>query len=225
MTRPVPCLHEKSATLMESNYEKVLALLERHISSVNARAILDRALKSQGLSKDGVSLTDLRKCAPALGRGVSLFLDPAQRETALRQIKEFCGGNGKKAESCSLDILAESDISRARAEARKLCEALGTSAFTAQKVATIVSELARNMVLYAGGGVIEMLPSSTGNKRVVVRAIDKGPGIRNLEEVMSGGYRSKTGLGRGILGTQRLADRLDIDTGSRGTRIVAEVSL
>jgi serine/threonine-protein kinase RsbT len=58
-----------------------------------------------------------------------------------------------------------------------------------------------------------------------VRATDQGPGIPNLNEVLSGRYRSKTGLGKGLIGVKRLATRFTIHTDASGTHIEAEVRL
>jgi serine/threonine-protein kinase RsbT len=82
------------------------------------------------------------------------------------------------------------------------------------------------MVLYANGGVVEITPP-TGSvpKRIIVRAEDRGPGIRNLDEIMSGRYKSRTGMGKGLMGTKRLADHFEIETSTKGTRVVAEVNV
>jgi serine/threonine-protein kinase RsbT len=122
--------------------------------------------------------------------------------------------------------VAESDIGRARAEARKICDSLGASPFAMQKVATIVSELTRNMVLYANGGLVRMAPAAmAGRKAVEIQASDEGPGIpkSKLDEVMSGRYKSRTGLGRGLLGTKQLADSFTIASDATGTRVMATV--
>ena len=73
--------------------------------------------------------------------------------------------------------------------------------------------------------IVALAVKAGAKPRVVIRAIDRGAGIPNLPQIMSGQYRSKTGLGRGILGTKRLADQFDINTGAFGTQIVAEVEL
>lgn len=208
---------------MEANYEKVLALLRKYISSVNAQALLMRALRDQGLSPSDLQRGELRKCRTALRRGMELFVDPARRVEAIQELNDLIGADSMRPGACSLDIKAESDIGRVRSEARRICDAVGANAFTMQKVATIVSELARNMVLYANGGAVEITAANSGPRRIVVRAVDRGPGIRNLDEVFSGRYKSKTGMGRGLLGTKRLADRFDISTGSNGTSVLAEV--
>ena len=210
---------------MLRDYDRLLLILERYISPVNARVMLNRALQEQGLSPDLVTRRELKSCSPALRRGVALFVDPGRREAALREVSEACGSDSLRPEACAMEIKAESDIGRIRAEARRICDAVGATPFVMQKVATIVSELARNMVLYANGGHVEIVPIHSGSKKVIVRAVDRGPGIPNLEEVFSGTYKSKTGMGRGLLGTKRLADRFEISSNVTGTRVTAEIAL
>lgn len=210
---------------MELEFEKALEVLQRYISPVNARSLLLRALQQQGLPVANLTRDDLRKCGANLRRGIALFVDASRQEAALQEISYLCGAEPGSLETSVLHITVEADIGRARAEARRLCDALGASPFAMQKIATIVSELARNMVLYAGGGIIEIASANSQPKRVVVTGTDQGPGIPNLQEVLSGRYKSRTGLGRGLLGTKRLADRFDVWTGSDGTRVVAEVAV
>lgn len=210
---------------MDASFDKALEVLQRYISPVNARSLLLRALQQQGLSRDSLTRDGLRKCAPHLRRGVTLFVDAGLRKAAFQDIDVLCGKDAFGFDPCVLEITAEADIGKARAEARRICDATGASALVMQKVATIVSELARNMVLYADGGLVEISPVNSGARRILVQATDHGPGIPNLQEVMSGRYKSKTGLGRGLIGTQRLADRFDISTGKHGTRVVAEVAV
>jgi serine/threonine-protein kinase RsbT len=206
-------------------FEKALAILQRYISPVNARSMLLRSLQQQRLDPAGLTREGLRKCAPSLRRGITLFVDAGRQEAALQEIGKLCGNEHDTVETIVLHITAESDIGKARAEARRICDALAASPFAVQKVATIVSELARNMVLYAGGGIVEISSANGGSRRVMITGSDHGPGIANLQEVLSGRYKSRTGLGRGLLGTKRLADRFDVSTGKDGTRVVAEVAL
>lgn len=210
---------------MEVEFEKALEVLERYISPVNARSLLLRALQQQGVPVAGLTREGLRRCTPNLRRGIALFAAPSRQGAALQDIDELCGLEPDAEHAAVLQVLGEADIGKVRAEARRICDSIGATPFTMQKVATIVSELARNMVLYAGGGVVEI--STKGNngqsRRVVVKGSDQGPGIPNLQEILSGRYKSRTGLGRGILGTRRLADRFDVSTGKDGTRIVAEI--
>jgi serine/threonine-protein kinase RsbT len=110
-------------------------------------------------------------------------------------------------------------------QARRLCETAGAKSFAMHKVMTIVSELSRNIVSYAGSGRIELTLAGDKRRTLAIRATDNGPGIDNLDEIMSGRYQSKTGLGKGLLGTKRLADRFDISTGPSGTVVCAEINL
>jgi serine/threonine-protein kinase RsbT len=210
---------------MQGHFDRMLAVLQRYISPVNAKAMLLRAVQDQGATPENVTREQLRNCSTALRRGMSLFVDPAKLQEALAEIGEVCGGDALRSGPCLIEIRVEADVGRARAEARRICDASGATPFSMQKVATIVSELARNMVLYANGGRVEIAPAINGSRRIVVRAWDQGPGIPNLEEIMSGRYRSKTGLGKGLLGTKRLAERFDISSDSSGTRVSAEISL
>lgn len=132
-------------------------------------------------------------------------------------------GRVADAKEVTVALLTEHDIPRARQVAREICETLGTRALTQQRLVTIVSELGRNMVLYAGGGRITLRPPTGASRRVVVLAVDQGPGIANLSEIMAGKYKSRSGLGLGIVGTKRLADSFQIDTGRHGTAISVEV--
>jgi serine/threonine-protein kinase RsbT len=106
-----------------------------------------------------------------------------------------------------------------------MCELAATNSFTRQKVTTIASELARNIVSYATRGELEISLQQNRGRRISIVASDQGPGIPNLDVIMSGRYRSKTGLGRGLLGTKQLADEFDVDTGASGTTIRVEVAL
>lgn len=88
------------------------------------------------------------------------------------------------------------------------------------RVLTAVSELARNIYLYAGTGEVRLLVSEADRTITFqVIAFDRGPGIARLPEILAGTYRSKSGLGRGLLGARTLMDELDIQTGDQGTTI------
>jgi anti-sigma regulatory factor (Ser/Thr protein kinase) len=125
----------------------------------------------------------------------------------------------------TISLATEHDIPLARQIAREICERLGTRALTQQRLLTIVSELGRNMVLYAGGGQMTLRPPTAKSRRIVVIATDQGPGIPNLSEIMAGRYKSRSGLGLGLLGTKRLADSFNVETGRAGTTVSVEVIL
>jgi serine/threonine-protein kinase RsbT len=204
---------------------EILKVLERYLSSVNARLLLERALGERGLTIEALMSADLPKIGGPLRRGVRLFVKDDRRQQALQDLALLCGSDSVAPGPSSIGLLSETDISTACNQARRICEDVGANSFAMHKVMTIVSELGRNIVTYAGSGEIELMFVKTPHRRIVVRAVDDGPGIPNVQEVLSGRYRSKTGLGKGLIGTKRLADRFDISTGAAGTTIIVEISL
>ena len=210
---------------MQKDVEAITLILERYMSRVNARGLVARALQERGLSERSITREELVKCSPALRRGIELFVSPKLQTEALDRFKEFFRTRSESATS-RIELKKETDVSVARAEARRICENAGASAFSMQKVTTIVSELARNIVLYAKQGTIDMsFVNQNRQSHILVKAVDNGPGIPNLNQIMGGQYQSRTGLGKGLLGTKRLADKFHITTGSQGTTITAEVAL
>ncbi len=89
------------------------------------------------------------------------------------------------------------------------------------RLATAVSELARNIYMYAKTGHVTLcLTDEPAHWRFDVEAVDQGPGIPHLDVVLSGSYKSRTGLGRGLIGTRSLLDDMRIDSApGAGTRI------
>jgi serine/threonine-protein kinase RsbT len=187
--------------------------------------MLQKALRERNLTPERFKDGDAYKICPLLQRGMSLFVAEHERDRAVRALQELCERTQPGAEPCRINIYSENDISVVRNEARRICEEVGAGSYTIQKVTTIVSELARNIVSYAKSGTLEIVPITGQGRRIILRAADAGPGIPNLELVLSGRYRSKTGLGRGLLGTKRLADHFDVATAATGTLVVAEVLL
>ena len=202
---------------------QLLAVLGRHLSSINAQNVLTRALREAHLGAVN-GLDDLRRVQPSIERGLRLFLPHTSVSEVLADLARSFASEPPSARV--LPIKAEDDISDARLTARAMCEQLGARQVVVQKVATVVSELARNIYMYTPGGKIELEPdTSDRTSRLTIRATDEGPGIPNLDEIMGGRYRSKTGLGAGLLGTKRLVDRFAIATGPSGTRIEIGVDL
>jgi serine/threonine-protein kinase RsbT len=113
-------------------------------------------------------------------------------------------------------ITSESDLNHARMVARETCKLVSIRGYQAQKVVTTVSELARNIARYAKSGRVRFRVD-TSDEMIVIVAEDDGPGISNLDEILAGEYRSRTGLGRGLLGSRDLADLFDIQTSPAGT--------
>lgn len=124
----------------------------------------------------------------------------------------------------SVEIITEWDIVAARQLGRNEAKALGFGTVDQARITTAISELARNIYLYASIGVIaiERVEADT-EKKIVVVAIDQGPGIKDVRKVMEDGYSTSGGLGAGLPGVKRLMDSLDIQSViGEGTTIRAE---
>jgi serine/threonine-protein kinase RsbT len=113
------------------------------------------------------------------------------------------------------------DIVAARVEGRNLARDMGFGIIDQARIATAISELARNVVLYAHSGqiILERIESS-GRSGLQIVCEDQGPGIEDLSLVMRDGYSSTQGLGMGLPGTKRLMDEFEIESQlGRGTTI------
>lgn len=118
-------------------------------------------------------------------------------------------------------IQHEADIVIARQKGRELAAASGFSKTEQTLIATAISEVARNIVVYAQHGEIVLAESEhLGRMGVVVIARDEGPGIENIELAMRDGYSTANSLGMGLPGAKRLMDEFDLtSTPGKGTTV------
>jgi serine/threonine-protein kinase RsbT len=115
-----------------------------------------------------------------------------------------------------------SDVVHACDLARATARGVGFTLLDQTKIATAASELARNILLYVGDGELRVTALESPRRGIQIAAVDSGAGIADVDLVMSGGYRSRTGMGLGLKGTKRLMDALEIDSRpGRGTTVVA----
>ncbi|WP_343656138.1 sensor histidine kinase [Paraburkholderia caribensis] len=116
---------------------------------------------------------------------------------------------------------AEEDVVAARRKARAIAAGFGFSMLDQTRIASAVSEIARNAFEYAYGGEVTFaFDGASKPQALIIDVRDRGPGIRELESVLDGTYRSSTGMGRGIAGSRRLMDRCEIESSAeRGTAV------
>jgi serine/threonine-protein kinase RsbT len=115
------------------------------------------------------------------------------------------------ADEAQLRIGSEHDILSARHQGRELAARSGFSGSDLTVVATAISELARNILEYAGNGEIVLRVVREGSRRgIVVVATDRGPGIPDVTLAMQDGYSTGHSLGLGLPGAQRLMDEFEI---------------
>lgn len=121
-------------------------------------------------------------------------------------------------------ISSDDDIVTARQKGRGLAERLGFSTTDQVLITAAISELARNIVLYAGSGEIRIdILNHHERKGIRVVALDHGPGIRDIEQAMQPGFSTSSGLGLGLPGVKRLMDEVSVESRpGEGTTIVAK---
>lgn len=207
--------------------DELTAILSRHLGAVSVEAILGTVSRREGGDARPLSAERARSLYATVKVGVATFArDAPAREACLGEVRELLGLRQPEGR---YEVSSEADVVTCRNAARELAETIGFSSVDQTKVATVASELARNIVRYAGRGnlAIRIRRDAEGaSVGLELEAVDSGPGIARLEEVLSGRYRSKTGMGLGLLGSRRLMDDLRVETElGRGTRVIARRDL
>jgi serine/threonine-protein kinase RsbT len=215
----------------------ITTLLNEYVGTIVARSIVGGAASSCGINPEHLAASQIPAFLAALDNGVTAFVaEPVQQREAssrLRALMEtrgllLAGSGGPGAVDgvspnarMGIDINEEYDIVTARNHTKTICDELGFGASEQVKIATVVSELARNIHAYVGRGRIELEVVNTPRRGIEIRATDQGNGIPNIDEILSGKYRSRTGMGVGLLGTKRRMDGFSIDSGpGRGTKLI-----
>ncbi|HUN50446.1 MAG TPA: ATP-binding protein [Candidatus Sulfotelmatobacter sp.] len=113
----------------------------------------------------------------------------------------------------AMSIETAADVVGTRQRARRIAELIGFQRQDQTRIATAVSEIARNAFTYAGGGRAEFaIAIADGEQVLQIRISDRGHGIADLPAILDGQYRSSTGMGLGLLGARRLVDRFSIES-------------
>ena len=123
-------------------------------------------------------------------------------------------------ESKTIALENDHDIAVARSQVRALAAALGFRPLDQTRLATVASELARNIVKYAERGRLIAQPWRDADGREALRLIfeDQGPGIPDISAAMRDGFSTGRGLGKGLPGSKRLVDEFKIESEvGRGT--------
>lgn len=121
-----------------------------------------------------------------------------------------------------IEINDEWGIVHARQSARAIAKTLGFGHVEQTRIATAISELSRNIYLYATRGKIWLeIVEQADETGLKITAKDEGPGIADIRKALEDGYTSSGGLGAGLPGVQRLMDDFAIDSAlEEGTEIV-----
>ena len=138
-------------------------------------------------------------------------------EAAILDVPEMLGGT-------VVPIAAGGDIYTAREQGRVLAARLGFSVWDQTMIASTICELARNILEFATGGWIALMPETVANRvAFVIEACDHGPGIADPESAAAGGGSATRSPGFGLPGVNRLMDELDIRSElGKGTTVTAK---
>jgi signal transduction histidine kinase/DNA-binding response OmpR family regulator len=120
----------------------------------------------------------------------------------------------------TIEVRYEQDVVMTRQRARQIAELLGFDSQDQTRIATAVSEIARNAFQYAKGGRVEFWVEGESSQSLLICIRDKGSGITNLNSILEGRYTSETGMGLGITGCKRLMEQFEIESSpSHGTTV------
>jgi serine/threonine-protein kinase RsbT len=185
-----------------------------YVSSITAESVFKAALSRAGRSAADIDRGGLDEPMIAeLGRALAFFLTSEEdRRDSVAKLSAVMQRPAASRVATCIDVVIsdESAIVDARTQARSLARDLGFGKVDQAKIATCVSELARNIHSYAEAGHIELKTVEGPRMGLRVVSTDTGPGISNINEILSGSYRSKTGMGLGLLGCKRLMDEFDV---------------
>ncbi|GAA3547348.1 anti-sigma regulatory factor [Nonomuraea rosea] len=120
-----------------------------------------------------------------------------------------------------LGVASSADVVAVRQLVRTVAVEVGLSLVDQTKIVTAASELARNALVYAGGGDVRISVVQNGPRRGLKMVVnDEGPGIPDLEKALTDGYTTGSGLGLGLGGSRRLVDEFDLLTApGKGTTV------
>ena len=114
------------------------------------------------------------------------------------------------AEPTTVAVAAEPDVASVRQLARQLAAQVGFSQGDQTVIEAVISEIARNMLCFAGQGEITLRAEGGVQAGIVVIARDQGPGIPDVARALQEGFSTSGGLGLGLAGARRLMDTFEI---------------
>jgi len=198
-------------------------LAQKLLSALEANVTVPARLRQEIL---GVSLSNreqVENIAASIVRHISLF---AGAENVLPILIKLDQATGSALSLVPRDeklrIDNEASLVMARRAAITLAAKLGFGPVERTKVATAVSELARNIVMYAQAGEVRLAVNLSPRIGLTIEARDNGPGIPDVEKIFAGSFRSSTGLGMGLRGVKNIANDFTIHSApGQGTRIKA----
>jgi serine/threonine-protein kinase RsbT len=214
---------------MKTVEKEIGAILTGTISSITQRSIFNRLGGLASTPIQQLTASDRATIMQELENSVKLFARSNSAQliaSCARALNSGTGPGGTATATAAaapvpmtpkkMPIDQEKDIATARLEAWSEAVRIGLSKFASVKVATAVSELARNIVFYAGKGTVELrsVKDERGTLGLQIIASDQGPGIpqSKLDEIWAGTYKSQRGMGKGLVAVKKLVDDFQLDT-------------
>ena len=215
---------------MKTVEKEIGSILSGTISSITQRSIFNRLGGLATTPIQQLTANDRATIMQELESSVRLFARSNSSQLIASCAKALSPGPGGPTSAAAgggaaatvpmtpkkLSIEQEKDIATARLEAWSEAVRIGLSKFASVKVATAVSELARNIVFYAGKGFVELrsVKDDRGVLGLQIIAADQGPGIppAKLDEIWAGTYKSQRGMGKGLVAVKKLVDDFHLDT-------------
>lgn len=213
---------------MNTLEERLLAILGEYVSAIVARSVLNLSQERSHADLNRLESPAREKFLVELKKGISVFIKEPEARTrctiALEQALTARGSKPAREQGhVIVEVATDGDVLVARNKGWYLCQEVEFPSNLKVTLVTVITELARNIVQYAGKGKIDISVSSVAPAYVQVVASDSGPGIKDLSGILSGNYKSSSGLGLGLKGVKRLMDECEIRTGpGTGTTVTAK---
>lgn len=205
---------------MKTVLQAIEPLMLQTLGASAARGVFRTLPSSVQAPPGSLDVVDVRELLTQLETGGRLFAAPGRSLPSRELRAALTGGRTARPREERHPISSDRDVLTVQRATQQL-----TRGFFGQtdcvRLATAASELARNIYMYAKQGTVTLrLSEESAAFLFELVAEDDGPGITNLDVVLSGQYRSRTGLGRGIAGTKALLDDFTVSTApGQGTRI------
>ena len=205
---------------MSTVLQAIEPVMNEALGSSAARGVFRTLPPSVNQRAGTLDVLEVRDLISQLETGGRLFAAPGRTISGRRLRDAVTGSALAKASEQRFNINSDRDVLTVQRATQQITR--GFFGLTdCVRLATAVSELARNIYMYAKQGVVTLrLTEEPTAFFFEVFAEDSGPGIPHLDVIMKGQYKSRTGLGRGIIGTKALLDEMNVDSVvGRGTRI------
>jgi serine/threonine-protein kinase RsbT len=204
---------------------KIIETLKPFLGDILSKSMIKMSIVKAQIDIEAYGPEDCQPLLDSLKVGLGTFIhDAGRREQCGRKLEKLLTTYETSVsppnDTIELEVKEEADIVRIRSAGRALCETIGFSLTDQTKITTVISELSRNIVLYAGTGTITISRLMGDQMGVEVVARDQGPGIADVEKIMNGKYKSKSGMGMGLIGSKKLMDDFDLKTAvGKGTTV------